>query len=37
MEKYNGIIFAGHSERDNVMCELENVPKKSLMKLLVLN
>ncbi|TET81541.1 MAG: hypothetical protein E3J43_00555 [Candidatus Heimdallarchaeota archaeon] len=33
MEKYNAVILAGHTIRDNVICEMENVPKKGLVKL----
>ena len=33
MEKYNAIILAGHTERDNVICEMEKLPKKWLVKL----
>ncbi len=33
MEKHNAIIFAGSSERDAVLCEQENVPKKGFIKL----
>ncbi|MCK4972317.1 MAG: NTP transferase domain-containing protein [Candidatus Heimdallarchaeota archaeon] len=33
MIKMNAIIFAGHSDKDDLLCELENVPKKSFIKL----
>ncbi len=33
MEKYNAIIFAGRTERDNVLCEMENVSNKGFIKL----
>ncbi len=33
MEKYNAIIYAGRSERDTILCDLENVKKKAFIKL----
>ena len=33
MIKMNAIIFAGHSDKDDLLCELENVPKKGFIKL----
>ncbi|MHA1200173.1 MAG: NTP transferase domain-containing protein [Candidatus Heimdallarchaeaceae archaeon] len=33
MEKYNAIIYAGRSERDDILCDLENVTKKGFIKL----
>ena len=33
MEKYNSIIFAGETERDKVISEMEGVPKKPFLKL----
>ena len=33
MVNYNAIIFSGHTERDNIICQHENVPKKAFVKL----
>jgi len=33
MIKMNAIILAGHSDKDDIICELENVPKKGFIKL----
>ncbi|MHA1551919.1 MAG: hypothetical protein ACTSQC_08240 [Candidatus Heimdallarchaeaceae archaeon] len=33
MMKMNAIILAGHSGKDDLICELENVPKKGFIKL----
>ena len=33
MVKYNAIIFAGSSEKDEVICNFEGVPKKAFVKL----
>ncbi len=33
MIKMNAIILAGHSSKDDIICELENVPKKGFIKL----
>ncbi len=33
MIKMNAVIFAGYSNKDDIICDLENVPKKGLIKL----
>ena len=33
MIKMNAIILAGYSDKDDLLCELENVPKKAFIKL----